>query len=235
MLEVADLAVAYGRTPALHQLDLRVLEGEIVAVIGPNGAGKSTLLKAVFGLVRPSRGTIAFESASLLGVTPERIARRGLALVPEGRHIFHSLTVAENLLLGGVARGRVDRELLEETLDRFPVLRRCFRQPAAMLSGGEQQQLAIGRALLARPRLLLLDEPSLGLAPIVTREVFAAVTKLRERGLTVLLVEQNARQALALADRAYVLSAGRLVMQGSGAALAARADVADAYLGGGAA
>jgi len=224
--------VSYGRSPALHGLDLVVREGEIVAVVGPNGAGKSTLLKAVFGLVKPVRGTIAFDSAPLLGVATERIARRGLALVPEGRHIFQTLTVAENLQLGGAARGRVDGALLEATLHRFPVLERCFRGPAAVLSGGEQQQLAIARALLARPRLLMLDEPSLGLAPLVTRDVLAALADLRRDGLTVLLVEQNARQALALADRAYVLRAGELVMEGAGAELAARADVADAYLGG---
>jgi branched-chain amino acid transport system ATP-binding protein len=232
MLEVADLAVAYGRSPALHRLDLVVREGEIVAVVGPNGAGKSTLLKAVFGLVKPVRGSIAFESASLLGVAPEAIARRGLALVPEGRHIFQSLTVAENLQLGAVTRGRTDAALLAQTLERFPVLERCFREPAAILSGGEQQQLAIARALLAQPRLLMLDEPSLGLAPLVTRAVFAALADLRDQGITVLLVEQNARQALALADRAYVLRTGRLVMEGVAAELAARPDVADAYLGG---
>ncbi len=232
MLAVSGLAVSYGRSPALHDLDLVVEEGEIVTVVGPNGAGKSTLLKAVFGLVKPERGTIEFEGASLVGSVPEEIARRGLALVPEGRHIFQSLTVAENLQLGGVARGGADRALVDEALDRFPVLRRYYRSPSALLSGGEQQQLAIARALIARPRLLMLDEPSLGLAPLITREVFAALGELRDQGITVLLVEQNARQALALADRAYVLRAGQLVMTGRAAEIAERTDVADAYLGG---
>ncbi len=232
MLEIERLSVAYGQTVAVRDVSLEVAAGEVVAVIGPNGAGKSTMLAAVFGLQPVREGSIRFEGESLLGVTPERIARRGLALVPEGRHIFGTLSVAENLALGATAR--TDRSTLgaalERALDRFPVLRELYATPADKLSGGEQQQLAIARALLASPRLLLLDEPSLGLAPQVVDLVFETVAALREDGVTILLVEQNAARAAALADRTYVLSNGVVAARGDREAMAS-ADFESAYLG----
>jgi branched-chain amino acid transport system ATP-binding protein len=231
ILKLEGVEVRYGRAPAVRGVDLELRKGEIVTLIGPNGAGKSSTLKAIFGLVRPTAGTIAYRDTPLVGRRPEAIARLGIALVPEGRHIFQTLTVAENLALGGAARGRVGDATLAGVLARFPVLERYYRKPAAGLSGGEQQQLAIARALLAEPELLILDEPSLGLAPLVTREVFAALASLRDDGLTVLLVEQNAKQALALADRAYVLRSGAVVASGAADRLARSPEIAAAYLG----
>src|SRR5213592_5028663 len=192
MLTIDELRVQYGRVPALHGVSLHVERGEVVALVGPNGAGKTTTLAAIFGLVAPAAGSIEFEGRSLVGSTPEQILRRGLALVPEGRHIFGTLTVAENLLLGSTARR--DRPAaaadLEKMLELFPVLKSYYSSPAGTLSGGEQQQLATARALLSRPRLLLLDEPSLGLAPVVIDVVFDALAELRDDGVTILLVEQ---------------------------------------------
>ena len=232
MLSIEGLSVSYGRVNALRGLDLEVRKGEIVGLIGPNGAGKSTTMKAIFGLVAARAGEITFEGASLLGGSPEDIVRRGLSLVPEGRHIFQSLTVAENLMLGRAGGAEADQALLDQLLDeRFPALRRYYSEPAAGLSGGEQQQLAIARALLAKPRLLLLDEPSLGLAPLMVVQVFDVLRELRDQGVTVLLVEQNATQAIALADRTYVLRTGDLVMHGTREELQARNDIQDAYLG----
>jgi len=231
VLEISDLWVRFGAVGAIQGVSLHVDEGEIVAVVGPNGAGKTTTLSAVFGLVRPSAGTITFESSSLLGQPPEAIVRRGLALVPEGRHIFSSLSVGENLRLGAIfRRGSIDAEL-QEALDRFPILRKLYDSPAATLSGGEQQQLAIARALLSKPRLLLLDEPSLGLAPLVVDQVFDVLAELREQGVTVLLVEQNAARAVALADRTYVLRNGVVAVSGRREELLATVDFAEAYLG----
>src|SRR5205809_3837908 len=216
MLAIDDVRVTYGRVPALHDVSLRVDEGEVVALVGPNGAGKTTTLAAIFGLVAPAAGSIEFEGRSLVGSTPEQILRRGLALVPEGRHIFGTLTVAENLLLGSTARR--DRPAaaadLEKMLELFPVLKSYYSSPAGTLSGGEQQQLAIARALLSRPRLLLLDEPSLGLGPIFVDRIFELVVELRDAGGTILLVEQNVHRALAISDRAYVLSVGGVVASG---------------------
>jgi len=231
LLAIRGLRVDYGRVGAVRDLDLDVEAGEIVSLIGPNGAGKSSTLKAIFGVVRASGGSIAFEGRSLLGLAPEEIVRRGLALVPEARHIFQTLTVAENLALGRANGTPADRGLEDAVLDRFPVLRRFHDAPAAGLSGGEQQQLAIARALISRPRLLLLDEPSLGLAPLVVRDVFTSLAELRREGLTVLLVEQNATQAIALADRTYVLRTGTLVASGTRAQMQARDDLAELYLG----
>ena len=233
MLEIDDLRVNYGRVPALHGISLHVDEGEVVAMIGPNGAGKTTTLSAIFGLVEAAGGSITFEGRSLVGAPPERIMRTGLALVPEGRHIFGTLTVAENLQLG--TTGRRDRDAaaadLKSVLDRFPALRSYYDGSAGTLSGGEQQQLAIARALLSRPRLLLLDEPSLGLAPVVIDVVFDALAELREEGVTILLVEQNAARAVEFADRTYFLRTGRVAHAGPREEILRMEDLETMYLG----
>jgi branched-chain amino acid transport system ATP-binding protein len=233
MLTIDELRVNYGRVPALHGISLHVDEGEAVALVGPNGAGKTTTLSAIFGLVPPAGGTITFEGESLVGATPEQILRRGLALVPEGRHIFGTLTVAENLQLGTTARSdRVAAEAdLARTLERFPVLKAYYSSSAGNLSGGEQQQLAIARALLSRPRLLLLDEPSLGLAPVVIDVVFDALEELREEGVTILLVEQAAARAVEFADRAYILRTGRVAYSGTREETLRMKNFETAYLG----
>jgi branched-chain amino acid transport system ATP-binding protein len=213
-LELVDLSVTYGTIPAVRKLDLTVGKGEIVGLIGPNGAGKSTTLHTITGLVRPQSGDIRLHGSSIVGRKPETIARSGVALVPEGRRIFGELTVEENLRLGVVGRdGRdgvdEDRHWVE---DLFPVVRDFGTRHAGALSGGQQQQLAIARALVAGPSVLLLDEPSLGLAPTIVDVVFDALLKIRERGVTVLLVEQRAQRTVALADRTYVLTNGELRM-----------------------
>ena len=233
MLAIDELRVTYGRVPALHGVSLHVDEGEVVALVGPNGAGKTTTLSAIFGLVTPAGGSITFEGESLVGVSPEKILRKGLALVPEGRHIFGTLTVAENLLLGTTARRDRDAAAgdLEETLGRFPALKTYYRGSAGDLSGGEQQQLAIARALLSRPRLLLLDEPSLGLAPVMIDVVFDALAELRAEGATILLVEQNAARAVEFADRAYILRSGRMAHSGTRDEILRMEDFETAYLG----
>jgi len=213
-LELVDLSVTHGSVPAVRKLDLTVGTGEIVGLIGPNGAGKSTTLHTITGLIRPRSGDIRLHGSSIVGKKPETIARAGIALVPEGRRIFGELTVEENLRLGVVGRdGRAgldeDRRWVEEL---FPVLRESGTRHAGVLSGGQQQQLAIARALLAGPAVLLLDEPSLGLAPTMVDVVFDALLRIRERGVTVLLVEQRAQRTVALADRTYVLTNGELRM-----------------------
>jgi branched-chain amino acid transport system ATP-binding protein len=215
MLTVADLSVHYGRIRAVRGVSLRVDAGEIVGLLGPNGAGKTSTLAAVAGALRPAEGTVTFDGTEVTGHSAERMVRHGVTMVPEGRRIFATLTVAENLFLGATARrdrGAVSGDV-EDQLERFPVLRRYYRSPAGRLSGGEQQQLAIARALLARPRLLLLDEPSLGLAPLLVDLVFDTIARLREEGITVLLVEQNASRAVELADRCYVLRGGGIVAE----------------------
>jgi branched-chain amino acid transport system ATP-binding protein len=215
LLEIDELEVRYGAVPALRGVSLTVAEGEIVGLIGPNGAGKSTTLAAVMGLVGPRRGEIRFDGRSLVGMPTERIARGGLGLVPEGRRIFDDLTVAENLRLGLV--GRSSRDGAEHELERvgelFPVVRDFARRPAGVLSGGQQQQLAIARALVSNPRLLLLDEPSLGLAPSVVENVWRTLAAIRQQGVTILLVEQRAQLTVGFADRTYVLSNGEIKMQ----------------------
>jgi branched-chain amino acid transport system ATP-binding protein len=212
MLEVSGLHVRYGAIAALRGVSLEVRRGEIVGLIGPNGAGKSTLLHTVMGLVRPDQGEIRLAGASLGGRPPERVARSGVALVPEGRRIFAALTVEENLRLG--LAGRRSREGAEEDLDAvydlFPIVHEFRRRPAGALSGGQQQQVAIGRALVAKPDVLLLDEPSLGLAPKIVDIVFEALGEIRNRGLTVLLVEQRAQRTVAFADRTYLLANGEI-------------------------
>jgi branched-chain amino acid transport system ATP-binding protein len=234
MLKVENLEVRYHRVAAVRDVSFEVKKGEFVGLIGPNGAGKSSTLAAITGLVDPAGGTVEFEGESLLGQTPEKIVRRGISLIPEGRQIFGSLTVAENLSLGGV--GRSDNsgfdEDLERELERFPILGRYYDSPAGRLSGGEQQQLAIARALLGRPRMLLLDEPSLGLAPLVIDQVFDVLTKLREEGVTIMLVEQNAARTIEVADRCYVLRSGSIALTGTSDEILATADVTAAYLGG---
>jgi branched-chain amino acid transport system ATP-binding protein len=235
LLTVEDLTVRYGRVEALHSVSLSVDEGELVAVVGPNGAGKSTLLNAIAGRLRPSSGAIIFDGESLGGRAPERIVAKGLGLVPEGRHIFETLSVGENLRLGLMAsRGRTTQSEVDELVERrFPVLQRFLDTPAGRLSGGEQQQLAIARTMAAKPRLLLLDEPSLGLAPLLVEEVFGLVEQLHAEGTAVLLVEQNAQRAVRLASRGYVLRSGSTVMEGQRDQLLSEFEqMTTAYLGG---
>jgi branched-chain amino acid transport system ATP-binding protein len=231
MLEVTGLEASYGRIPALKGIDLRVGVAELVALVGANGAGKSTLLRALSG-VQPASGTILFENENLTKATSERRVALGLLHVPEGRQVFGPLSVEDNLRLGAYRRGRAALpRSLERVYALFPALAERRRHAAGTLSGGQQQMLAIGRALMGEPRLLLLDEPSMGLAPRLVAEIFACVRALRDAGSAVLLVEQNARAALAIADRGYVLETGSIVMTGTGAELAADAGVRAAYLG----
>jgi branched-chain amino acid transport system ATP-binding protein len=231
-LEISDLAVSYGPIPAVRGISLRVEPGQVVALVGPNGAGKSTTLSAVSGMLRPTAGTITFEGVSLVGRRPEDVARRGVALVPEGRRIFGSLTVGDNLRVAMDIRPKDRRAAaVENVLERFPVLTRLYRTPAGRLSGGEQQQLAIARALVSAPRLLMLDEPSLGLAPQVVDLLFEVVEGLRSEGVTVLIVEQHAARAIACADRSYVMSNGGIVLSGTRDELLQQVDLASEYLG----
>ena len=234
MLQVEDVHVYYGQIHALKGVSLTVEEGEIVTLIGANGAGKTTLLRTISGLVQPRRGQVTFQGRSLLRLLPEEIVRLGVSHVPEGRRIFANLTVLENLELGAflrkdraeVARG------LQRVFDLFPRLQERLHQPAGTLSGGEQQMLAIGRALMARPRLLLLDEPSLGLAPLLVRTIFDVIKEINSQGTTILLVEQNAHMALSVAHRGYVLETGRVVLSGPAEDLRQSEDIRAAYLGG---
>jgi branched-chain amino acid transport system ATP-binding protein len=234
LLKIENVSAYYGRIAALRGVSLQVDTGEFVAVIGPNGAGKSTLLHTIAGVLQPSDGTVVLDGESLAGKPPEHIVRKGLALVPEGRHIFGTLTVAENLLIGATPRAASNGDLdadINRVMDLFPVLRDRYRQRAGKLSGGEQQQLAIARALLSNPRLLLLDEPSLGLAPLVIDTVFDALDTLRENGITLLVVEQNAAVAVEAADRTYALRTGRVELSGSRDELMAMENLESALLG----
>ena len=233
MLEIRGLEAAYGDVPALSGVTLRVGAGEIVALLGPNGAGKSTLLGCVAGLVRPRAGIISWESENLLAVSPHLIVERGLAVVPEGRRLFGSMTVEDNLDLGAFSpRARAARrESLERVFALFPDLRTRRRQIVRALSGGQQQMVAVGRALMASPRLLMLDEPSLGIAPLLVRRILDALVEINRAGVAVFLVEQNVRAALTLAHRAYILEGGRVVGEGEGPALLRDAYVRRAYLG----
>jgi branched-chain amino acid transport system ATP-binding protein len=238
LLEVSGLSARYGPVHALRDVSLDVRAGEVVALIGANGAGKSTLLRTIAGLLAPTAGRVAVDGRDVTGRAPEALLRAGVALVPERRRIFGDLTVLDNLELGGYAlpRGRDFASRLaagvEAAYDRFPVLRQRSRQLAGTLSGGEQQMLAIGRALMTGPRLLLCDEPSLGLAPLVVQEIMRLLAALRAAGTTILLVEQNARLALRFADRAYVLEVGRVALSGASADLLADDQLKAAYLGG---
>ncbi|HEY8322438.1 MAG TPA: ABC transporter ATP-binding protein [Candidatus Baltobacteraceae bacterium] len=232
VLQLSDLQVTYGAIRALHGIDLAVDEGEIVALLGANGAGKTTTLRAISGLIAPAGGDVRFDGASLRGLSAHAIARRGLRHVPEGRRVFARMSVRENLALGGYGRSRAQNAAgMEETLAIFPRLRERLDQVAGTLSGGEQQMLAIGRALMGAPRLLMLDEPSLGLAPLLVQTIFGVIRTLHERGTTILLVEQNARQALRVASRAYVLENGRIARHGAASDLLDDEAVVAAYLG----
>jgi branched-chain amino acid transport system ATP-binding protein len=234
MLQVENLVAAYGAVQALKGVSLHVDRGEIVTLIGANGAGKSTLLMALCGDPRPVAGRVLLDGADIAARPTHEIMRLGVAQSPEGRRVFPRMSVLENLLMGAQAQGHDPAPELAKVFRLFPRLEERQAQRGGTLSGGEQQMLAIGRALMSKPRLLLLDEPSLGLAPLIVRGIFAAIRELNERdGLTVLLVEQNANQALRLAHRGYVLVTGRITMTGSGAELLARPEIRDAYLGGG--
>ncbi len=233
MLRVDELHVFYGEIHALKGVGLEVRDGEIVAILGNNGAGKTTTLKTISGLLAPRRGAILLEGASLSGVPAHEVVLRGVAHVPEGRRIFNRLTVRENLTMGAYLRtdAAAVRGDLERVFELFPRLRERIAQVAGTLSGGEQQMLAIGRALMARPRLLLLDEPSMGLAPVLVEQIFTAIGDINRQGTTILLVEQNAAMALGVAHRGYVLETGRVALEGTADELAENAEVRRAYLG----
>ena len=233
MLEVAGLRIAYDRVVAVHGLDLRVDEGEVVAIVGPNGAGKTSTMMAISGVVPCEAGAIRFRGEDVTRTPSHDIYRRGIVQVPEGRLIFSELTVRDNLLLGAHAHGAPERgnPELESVFDLFPVLRERLHQRADTLSGGQLQMLAIARGLMGRPKLFMLDEPSLGLAPLVAEEVFAMVAALNRRGMTILLVEQNVRKALEISDRAYLLEAGRLVESGRASDLLGSGRIMESYLG----
>ncbi|PZW50500.1 amino acid/amide ABC transporter ATP-binding protein 2 (HAAT family) [Humitalea rosea] len=234
MLRLEGIEVGYGRVAALRGVSLEVRQGELVSLIGANGAGKSTTLKTISGLMKPSAGSITWDGQPITGLSPREILRRGIAHCPEGRRVFPHLTVRENLAMGALLRH--DKAGIAEDLEamyaRFPRLRERAAQAAGTLSGGEQQMLAIARALMSRPRLVMFDEPSLGLAPNLVEQVFEIVQEVRRQGLMVLMVEQNALAALSLCDRAYLLETGRVVRSGTGAELMASSDVREAYLGG---
>jgi branched-chain amino acid transport system ATP-binding protein len=232
LLRVESLSVAYGAILALRDVHFEVHPGEIVTLIGSNGAGKSTLMRAVSGLVRPRSGGIWFAGADITAERADRRVARGISQVPEGRRIFANLTVHENLQMGAYLRDPRDTSAYERALALFPRLRERLGQSAGTLSGGEQQMLAIGRALMAQPRLLLLDEPSLGLAPLLVQQIFAIIQEINAQGTTVVLVEQNARQALRVAQRAYVLESGAVTLSGAAPELARDERVRRAYLGG---
>ena len=233
MLEVAGIDAFYGKVQALWDVSFRVAAGEIVTIIGANGAGKSTALKTVSGLLKPRKGQIVFEGVNVAGLAPNKLVERGIVLIPESRQLWPAMTVLENLEMGAYARSaRRERvRTLESVFAMFPLLKQRARQKAGTLSGGEQQMCAIGRGLMARPRLLLLDEPALGLAPLLVREVFASLKSIREQGVTIVLVEQNVVHALALADRAFVLETGRVTLSGPARDLTHDPRIRDGYLG----
>ena len=234
MLKVNNLQVNYGMINAVRNVSFEVNEGEIVTLIGANGAGKSTILRTISGLVKASGGSVEYEGKNLEKYSPKKIVEAGISQVPEGRHVFKGLSVKENLELGAFLRK--DKDQIEQDLQnvykRFPVLSERLKQDASTLSGGEQQMLAMGRALMSKPRLLLLDEPSMGLAPIFVKEIFSIIESIQKQGTTVLLIEQNAKMALQIATRGYVLETGKVVLSGSGEELLASDEVQKAYLGG---
>jgi len=235
VLEVRDLCVSYGKVEALHHVSVKVLGGQIVTVIGPNGAGKTTMLASIMGLLPRTSGQIAFLGDTLEAAEVERMVAQGMNLVPEKRELFGEMSVEDNLLLGAFMRRRLghrdERETMEKIYEIFPRLRERNKQQAATLSGGERQMLAVGRALMAKPKLLLLDEPSLGLAPLIVREIFRVIADLKKSGVSILLVEQNARAALQVADYAYVLETGETALEGPAAELAGNPKVIESYLG----
>lgn len=234
MLKVENLVVNYGMINAVRDVSFEVNQGEIVSLIGANGAGKSTILRTISGLIKPASGNITYEDNNLLTYAPRKIVAEGLSQVPEGRHVFKGMSVKENLELGAFLRK--DKEGIEADMEsvyqRFPILLERKNQDAATLSGGEQQMLAMGRALMSKPRLLLLDEPSMGLAPIFIKEIFNIIEAINKQGTTVLLIEQNAKMALTIANRGYVLETGEIVLTGTGHDLLESDDVQKAYLGG---
>lgn len=233
MLEVQELTTKYGAISALRDASLSVGAGEVVGLIGPNGAGKTTLLGSIAGLLEKDMGTVTFDGADITSTPPEKILRSGLALVPEHRRIFSDMTIEENLRIGGAIRTADERsEAAEEMYELFPVLGERRKKAAGFLSGGEAQQLAIARALMSRPKLIMMDEPSLGLAPILVDLVFDLIDQLRDQGRTILVVEQNATRMLQAADRAYVLRSGEVVATGSGDELLERSDLFDTFIGG---
>jgi len=235
MLKVRNLEAGYGKLRVLKRISMHVDPGEIVTIIGANGAGKTTLLHTITGLVKVSFGEILFRDNNLRKVAPEKIVAAGCSLVPEGRQVFSTMTVHENLVLGGYVLAKKDKRGVDQEIARvyelFPVLKERSKQLAGTLSGGEQQMLAMGRALMARPSLIMMDEPSTGLAPLVVKSIFKVILKVREEGNTVLLVEQNAKAALGIADRGYVLETGKIILQGPAEDLLQNRDVQRAYLG----
>jgi branched-chain amino acid transport system ATP-binding protein len=236
LLKIRNLSTHYGKIQALDGISMHIWEGEIVSLIGANGAGKSTLLNSISGVVNISSGIIAFEGDDIVKKRPEEIVSLGISQIPEGRQIFNSFTVYDNIMLGAYLRHRHENKKeiqsdLKEVFDIFPILEERKKQRAGTLSGGEQQMLAIARGLMAKPRLLMLDEPSLGLAPKITTEIMEVIQRLKERNLTILLVEQNARAALKISDRAYVFETGNVLLQGRGGDLLLDGDVKRAYLG----
>jgi branched-chain amino acid transport system ATP-binding protein len=231
LLDVDDIEVRYGAIRALKGVSFHVNEGEIVALLGANGAGKTTTQKTVSGMMRPSLGSITYSGERIDGVPAHTLIRRGICHVPEGRHVFPRMTVSENLEMGAFRFRKIDHADVDRALELFPILKDRYKQPAGTLSGGEQQMLAIGRALMGKPQLLLLDEPSMGLAPMIVAQIFAIIREINQAGVTVLLVEQNAQQALTLADRGYVLETGEIVLDGTGRELLADDRIRAAYLG----
>ena len=236
MLRIQNLSAGYGSLNVLRRLSLHVKPGEIVTIIGANGAGKSTLLRTITGLLRSGSGEVLFQGEDIQRIPPEQVVFRGCSLVPEGRQVFAAMPVKENLLLGAYVqykRGKHDEVAhdLDRVFGLFPVLKQREHQLAGTLSGGEQQMLAIGRALMARPSLIMLDEPSMGLAPLIVRDIFHIIVKIRDAGSTVLLVEQNARSALKIANRGYVLETGRIILEGAAEDLLANREIQRAYLG----
>ncbi len=234
MLKVNDISVHYGVIEAVRKITFEVNQGEIVSLVGANGAGKTTILRTISGLIRPTTGTVEFEGGAIEKVPPQKIVAAGLSQVPEGRHIFPGLTVLENLEMGAFLRKNKEenKKMMKEVFERFPILAERKGQDASTLSGGEQQMLAMGRALMSQPKLLLLDEPSMGLAPIFIKEIFNIIQDIQKQGTTVLLIEQNANMALSIADRGYVLETGKIVLSGTGQELLASEEVQKAYLGG---
>ncbi|MDT4935133.1 MAG: branched-chain amino acid transport system ATP-binding protein [Pseudonocardiales bacterium] len=231
LLQVSDIEVRYGAIRALKGVSFTVREGEVVALLGANGAGKTTTQKTVSGMLRPARGAVTYDGRRIDGIPAHELIRLGICHVPEGRHVFPRMTVRENLEMGAFRFKRIDEADLDHVLDLFPRLKERYKQVGGTLSGGEQQMLAIGRALMGKPRLLLLDEPSMGLAPLIVAQIFDIIREINAGGVTVLLVEQNAAQALTLADRGYVLETGEIVLQGTGRELLADDRIRAAYLG----
>ena len=233
MLKIDNLVVAYGGIEALKGISLEVEEGKIITLIGANGAGKSTTLRSIMGLVKPKQGEITYMGKNLLSMKTQEMVRHGITLVPEGRRIFPNLSVLENLRIGAFARNDENgiKEDIEMVYGLFPILKERSWQTAGTLSGGEQQMLAVGRALMSRPKLMMMDEPSLGLAPLIVKEIFNIIKEVNKQGVTILLIEQNANAALHIADLGYVMETGRITMKGTGAELLANPDVKKAYLG----